>query len=121
MRKLIFILAVLVCGGLYAQELVPRYQSSATILTPGAVVIHSQTPAPQVVVPPVVRVSPAPYVYRGYVATPPPVVYRRQVYYQPLQYQGSVVYRKNYATPLRNAIFGTWGMNNYYSPATPQR
>ena len=49
-----------------------------------------------------------------YIPPAPPVVYRPVTTYQPLQYQGSVIGERRYATPIRDSLFGRWFGFHYY-------
>ena len=54
---------------------------------------------------------PLPPVYN---TVPPPVIYRPQVQWQPVQYQGSTYSPRAYRTPVRNWFFGIGTLNHYY-------
>ena len=69
---------------------------------------------PQVQVAPVYQV-PAYQVYQ-----PAPMIYVPQVQMIPYQYDRTEVYRREYRTPLRDALFGRYRAYNFYSPVQPQ-
>lgn len=50
-------------------------------------------------------------------AAAPWYIYQPRVYYQPYQYQGTVVSEMRYPTPLRNWFFGRSRSYHYYTPA----
>lgn len=50
----------------------------------------------------------------------PQIIYQPQVRMQPMQYQGTVVNRRTYATPIRNFLFGTGSTQHYYRPMQQQ-
>jgi hypothetical protein len=76
----------------------------------------AQTPS-SVVIP--VYVAPQPIV-RYTIGSPPPVIFRPQVQWQPYQFQGSTFIPRTYPTPLRNLLFGTGTITHFYSPQGQQ-
>ena len=50
-----------------------------------------------------------------------PMVYRPVIYYQPMQYAGTSIQRKEYKTPIRDLFFGRYRVQHYYSPVMPQQ
>ena len=49
-----------------------------------------------------------------------PQIYLPQVQYVPYQYQGSQVVERQFATPIRNALFGRYRAYHYYAPQVQQ-
>lgn len=60
----------------------------------------------------------------GCVPAPPTIIYQPRVVYQPqmsyqaLQYQGTTIQPRTYATPLRNRWFGRYRVQHTFAPAT---
>jgi hypothetical protein len=56
-----------------------------------------------------------------YYPAPPQRIYQPQIEYKPLDYQGSKIYRREYATPLRDMLFGRYRIYHQYgSPESSQ-
>ena len=50
------------------------------------------------------------------VNAPPPIMWQPRVQMQPMQYQGSQMYLRQYRTPIRNWWFGRYRVIHQYSP-----
>lgn len=82
-------------------------------------ILRGQEPQPLQPVTP--QTTLVPVVYPGVpVAYPPPILYRPRIVYQPYQLQGAQVYRRFYATPIRNALFGRYRSQAIYTPMVRQ-